>query len=102
MPSGASSGSDAGSGGAAGAAGAGCGNQRELGLERFARAPVLPVGEGVLPLGAQWIVRPPERDDVVVDLLLAGNLDEEHAAVAPVADRLDPQARTLLVMGLEI
>src|SRR5207248_5605579 len=74
----------------------------ELGLVGFPGAPMLPIGEGVFALGAQRFVRPPERDDVVVNFLLAGDLNEEDAAFAPVADRLDPQARAFLVMRFEI
>ena len=35
-------------------------------------------------------------------LVLGGDLDQLHLALAPVADWLDPQARATFVMGLEV
>ena len=39
----------------------------------------------------------PHRDDVVVDLVVGRDLDQLHRAFAPVAQRLDPQARAAVV-----
>src|SRR6185503_14937246 len=65
-------------------------------------APMQAIGEIVFALGLERVLRPPEGDDVVVDLLLGRYLDEHDVALAPVADRLDPQGRTLLEMRFEI
>src|SRR5262249_40621144 len=66
------------------------------------RAPVHAVGENIFALRPQRLARAPERDDVIVDLLFARDLDQPNVAVAPVADRFDPQTRAVLITGLEI
>ena len=52
--------------------------------------------------GPDAVLRLPEGDDVVVRLDVRGHLDQHHAAGAPLADGLDPGARPLLVVRLEI
>ena len=65
-------------------------------------APVQPIVQDVFALRLQRIVRPPERDDVVVDLAVAGDFHQLDDALAPVADRLDPERRALFVMRLQV
>ncbi len=50
----------------------------------------------------QPLLRPPERDDVVVHLVDGGDLDQHDRALAPVADRLDPQAGAPVVQHLRV
>src|SRR5262249_54304180 len=59
---------------------------------------------GQLDRGAGWGPGPgdPVCDDVVVRLLLAGNLDQLHLSLAPGADRSDPSARAQVVARLEV
>src|SRR5215472_12163314 len=83
-----------------GAADRGLDHPRERVTVRPVAAPVQAIGEAVFAF--QRLLRPPECDDVVVNLLLGRDLDQLHGAVAPIADRLDPQARALLVARLEI
>src|SRR5579872_2017689 len=45
---------------------------------------------------------PPERDDVVVDLAVAGYLHQLDNALTPIADRFHPQRRALFVMRLQV
>src|SRR5262249_17959651 len=65
-------------------------------------SPMKAVCEAVLALLLERLLGAPERHDIVVDLLLGRDLDERHPAVGPIADRLDPHARALLVASLEI
>src|SRR5690606_6404882 len=46
--------------------------------------------------------RLPVGDDVVVDLLANGDLDQLHVAVAPAPGRLDPGRGTLVVTRIEV
>src|SRR5262249_4371535 len=81
---------------------AGRGDLRERQRAFVGRPPVHAIGENIFALRPQRLARAPERDDVVVDLLFARDFDQPNVALAPVADRFDPQARTVLIMGLEI
>src|SRR5690606_16897609 len=65
-------------------------------------APVQAVVEEIFRLGAERAARSPEGDDIVVDLALGRDLDQEDLALAPIPDRLYPQARPLFVTRLEI
>ena len=55
------------------------------------------VADVVAVSGAEELVRQPIGDDIIVDLVIGWDFDELHAAFAPVANRLDPNARTLIV-----
>src|SRR5215472_1049662 len=46
--------------------------------------------------------RHPVRDDIVVDLLVAGDLHQLHAARSPVTERLHPVAWPPLVLVLTV
>ena len=52
--------------------------------------------------GSIGLLRLPIGDDVVVGLVRGRDLDELDAPLAPLADRLDPVARPLVVMRLEV
>src|SRR3546814_3181398 len=65
-------------------------------------APVQAVAPAVFAAGGDRQLRPPEGDDVVVVFVRGRDLDQVHLALAPVAQRFDPQARSLLVRGFGI
>src|SRR3546814_1910553 len=60
--------------------------------------PVQAVAQAVALAGLGGIARYPEGDDVVVDLVVGGDLHQLHGAGAPGLQRLDPEARAALVM----
>src|SRR6516164_8006765 len=60
------------------------------------------VGELIFTLLSERLPRPPERYNVVVDLLLARNLDQRDLTISPIADRLDPQTWPPFVVRLEV
>src|ERR1700730_4204763 len=64
--------------------------------------PVQPISERMFSLGNKGLPRSPESNDVVVNFLLARDLDQANIALPPVADRLRPQARAPFVVRLEI
>src|SRR6185437_5378383 len=69
---------------------------------RGVRSPVQAVGEIVLVLGRERLLGPPERCNVIVDLLFGRNLEQHDSALAPIANRFGPQAGTALKAGFEI
>ena len=69
---------------------------------RLRPTPMQPIVQQILALRLQWIVRPPERDHVVVDFPIARYLHQLHNTVAPIADRLDPGRGPTLVVRLQI
>src|SRR5437867_11281577 len=62
-------------------------------LSRRPRAPVKAIAEEMLLAGARLRGRRPERDDVVVGLVVGGQLHELQRAFTPVGLRFDPRAR---------
>src|SRR6185369_4493143 len=66
-------------------------------LRRRRRAPVQSVAEQLLVAGARLGRRRPERDDVVVGLVVGGQLDQLDRAFAPCALGLHPQAGAAIV-----
>src|SRR5262245_1218157 len=68
----------------------------------FVVSPVQAMGEEVLSFRMQRFTGPPERHDVIVNLILRRDFDQVDRALAPVANRLDPEARPLLKVRFEI
>src|SRR3546814_14995947 len=61
-----------------------------------------PVGKGPLLARLDRPLGHPEQADVVVALGIAGDLDELRHTFAPAVERLDPDARSALVVKVEI
>src|SRR3546814_4896941 len=61
-----------------------------------------PVGKGPLLARLDRPLGHPEQADVVVALGIAGDLDELRHTFAPAVERLDPGARSALVVKVEI
>ena len=59
--------------------------------------PVQPVAVVEARAGLGRLLGQPVGDDVVVDLVVGRDLDQLHHALAPVAERLDPEAGPLVV-----
>src|ERR1700716_1611732 len=57
---------------------------------------------GMLAFGLQDILWPPKAGDVVVDFFLGWNFNQVNRALAPVSDRLGPQAWPLFEIRLDI
>src|SRR6476660_4977850 len=66
------------------------------------RSPMQTIGIGMLALGLQDVLRPPEARDIVVDLLLGRNFDQLNRAFAPIPNRLGPQAWPLFKARFDI
>src|SRR6185436_10097569 len=79
-----------------------CQRHRWLTLERPLAAPGKAINEGSRRALRQEIRRPPEHDDIVVDLQPRGYLVKFDPAAAPIADWLDPQARAALIFRFEV
>ena len=69
---------------------------------RFLRKPMEPIAELERVAFSGRLLRLPEEHDVVVVLVSRRQLQEPHCAFAPVADRLDADARAPLVMRLAV
>ena len=46
--------------------------------------------------------RPPERDDIIIDLAAGRQFDKINRAFSPVSQRLDPGTRTVAESALDI
>src|SRR5260370_3701270 len=56
----------------------------------------------MLVLGRDRLLGPPKSCDVVVDLLFRRDLEQNDGSLAPIADRLDPQAWATFETRFEI
>ena len=78
-------------------------HHRRQGRARGRRpAPELAVGERDRRALGEARLGPPLRDDVVVVFRIGRDLEQNHLAFAPVADRLDPQRRAKFPMGVVV
>ncbi len=71
--------------------GARTGDGRQARARRRRPAPELAISERDRRALGEARLRSPLRDDVVVVFGIGGNFEQDHFALAPVADRLDPQ-----------